>query len=152
VAGSWLFPELDLLDTPKDRAGVHDAAMKVLRRRWQFWVYAIAAPAIGISGFAIGLHFLGKVFPVVARIKGGLLAGAVGGLFPLTYSFAFRRPLRVLIRKELVKRGVPVCVGCGYDLRGQEVARCPECGVGFEEALLGRHGAAACAERDESGG
>ena len=42
--------------------------------------------------------------------------------------FAYPR-LRMLIRAELNARGVPVCMPCGYDLRGQLEPRCPECGA-----------------------
>jgi len=33
------------------------------------------------------------------------------------------------LREELVRRKVPICVICGYDLRGQTTSRCPECGT-----------------------
>ncbi|GMU82898.1 MAG: hypothetical protein AMXMBFR47_27690 [Planctomycetota bacterium] len=36
----------------------------------------------------------------------------------------FRRRLR----EQLVASGVPLCLECGYDLRGQLEPRCPECG------------------------
>lgn len=32
--------------------------------------------------------------------------------------------------------GHPRCARCGYDVRGQEVPRCPECGTPFEEDVL----------------
>jgi len=35
---------------------------------------------------------------------------------------------RRLLREQLTARGVPICIGCGYDLRGQVEPRCPECG------------------------
>jgi len=39
--------------------------------------------------------------------------------------------IRKKIREELVLRGIPICVACGYCLRGLSVARCPECGAPF---------------------
>lgn len=30
----------------------------------------------------------------------------------------------------------PLCLKCGYNLRGQTIARCPECGEPFPEKLL----------------
>jgi hypothetical protein len=46
------------------------------------------------------------------------------------------RKMRIRLREELTSRGVPVCIPCGYDLRGQTEPRCPECGTSFDPALL----------------
>jgi len=37
--------------------------------------------------------------------------------------------IRRSLREQLSARGVPICVECGYDLRGSETGRCPECGT-----------------------
>ncbi|NLE59399.1 MAG: hypothetical protein GX616_13640 [Planctomycetes bacterium] len=46
------------------------------------------------------------------------------------------------IRREISRRGIPICMFCGYCLRGLEVSRCPECGhehdPGLCWACLGR--------------
>ena len=42
----------------------------------------------------------------------------------------FRAAVRRSLRKQLNQIGVPVCVKCGYDLRGSK-DRCPECGEEF---------------------
>lgn len=43
------------------------------------------------------------------------------------------------MRTKLVKLGVPVCMGCGYLLKGlpppPESERCPECGRAFDQAV-----------------
>ena len=39
-------------------------------------------------------------------------------------------------RIALCCKGPPKCDKCGYDLRGQLLARCPECGTEFDEDLL----------------
>jgi len=41
------------------------------------------------------------------------------------------------LRLKLLEQGVPVCLGCGYLLRGLplESARCPECGRPFDERV-----------------
>lgn len=51
--------------------------------------------------------------------------------------FSIRRSLRY----QLVRKGIPICIHCGYDLRGQVQYNCPECGTGFDERLLGAVGA-----------
>lgn len=61
----------------------------------------------------------------------------------LGYHF-WREPMRLVVRENLQAAGVPICLKCGYDLRGQEIARCPECGEAFDERLL-------CASGGEQG-
>lgn len=47
-----------------------------------------------------------------------------------------RRELRRFIWRKLAERGRLVCLHCGYDLRGQTVCRCPECGKAFDPQRL----------------
>ncbi|MCA9242551.1 MAG: hypothetical protein KDA32_01250 [Phycisphaerales bacterium] len=64
---------------------------------------------------------------------------AISVSFVISFSLAiwyggfwlWRRRFRRFLRERLTTLGVPVCLGCGYDLRGQEEPRCPECGRGF---------------------
>ena len=44
--------------------------------------------------------------------------------------------IRRRLRAELAKKGVPICVPCGYNLTGNVSGVCPECGTKIEEALL----------------
>jgi predicted RNA-binding Zn-ribbon protein involved in translation (DUF1610 family) len=51
------------------------------------------------------------------------------------------RRLPPLLRTQLLEIGIPVCLACGYDLRGHDCAarKCPECGQWINtraEALL----------------
>ncbi len=55
---------------------------------------------------------------------------------PWAVTLLFRRKVRQHLRRELVKCGVPICIKCAYDLRGQDEPRCPECGISFDEKLL----------------
>jgi hypothetical protein len=56
-------------------------------------------------------------------------------LFGMVWALV-RHAARRQLRERLVELGVPICIHCGYDLRGQTVPRCPECGRGFDPALL----------------
>lgn len=43
------------------------------------------------------------------------------------------RHVSMHLRRELIRCGVPVCVGCGYHLVGTAGDICPECGRTIEE-------------------
>ena len=45
-------------------------------------------------------------------------------------------PMRKHLREQLIARGVPICLRCGYDVKGLAKPRCPECGEAFDERLL----------------
>lgn len=72
-----------------------------------------------------------------------LLVSTLLGLIYGTWSLRIWRRLRpsCLRLRERRKRPRTVthrCVGCGYDLTGNESGRCPECGKKIERALRGR--------------
>ncbi len=76
-------------------------------------------------------YTIGRVAPWLKPASGWLgvvvaLAGYVGFLM-----WALPRDLVRELRIKLVAAGVPVCLRCGYDLRGQpaDSERCPECGA-----------------------
>jgi hypothetical protein len=58
----------------------------------------------------------------------GLIIVLGGGLVTAQEHFLIRPHVQCSLREQLVERGVPICIGCGYDLRGQIQPRCPECG------------------------
>jgi hypothetical protein len=70
---------------------------------------------------------------VLAALLGG---GAI--LVPTIGMALFRRQIRRRLRQVLRHSDVPICLECGYDLRGQTARRCPECGAPFGEWLLKR--------------
>lgn len=51
---------------------------------------------------------------------------------------AIRRDVPKALRKELLDCGVPVCLKCGYSLRGlpRDRSQCPECGRAFDDRVL----------------
>ncbi len=54
------------------------------------------------------------------------------GWFTLRY--LHRSGLTTAVRQKLLDRNIPICIKCGYSLRGQTLheARCPECGLHFD--------------------
>ncbi len=76
---------------------------------------------------------------------GGFLPGSLSGVSTAmlvwcglcVVGWRWRWFTRQKLRKELAARGIPICIRCGYDIRGLTDARCPECGTEFDPSLLG---------------
>ena len=60
------------------------------------------------------------------------------GILAVVVAWLLRHRAVARLRERLIWLGVPLCLHCGYDLRGQIEPRCPECGRTFDPALLNR--------------
>ncbi len=60
---------------------------------------------------------------------------------------SIRRSGPKLLRRKLLERGVPVCMNCGYILRGCRGPNCPECGTPFDKRVIALLAAARDAAR-----
>lgn len=60
----------------------------------------------------------------------------VTGIF-LLIRYLHRRGFAIALREKLVTAGVPICLRCGYSLRGAMpvTVRCPECGTAVDERV-----------------
>ena len=131
-----LFPELNLLDSKQGRNTLYAVALKSLLRRPRFWIYVILVPTVLGPAMIFAVQWTEANFPALRGYGGGLIGGMIGGLLGGTFQYVFRKPLRKQIRLQLVTMGIPVCIACGYDLRGQREPRCPECGRPFDAKLM----------------
>lgn len=88
-----------------------------------------------------GILISGRHWPIALPRGTEYVVGGVGFLlFGVAWLFVpdwlANRSIRSALRTELIRIGVPVCLRCGYDLRGQAEPRCPECGTPFDPKLL----------------
>jgi hypothetical protein len=111
------------------------AARRKVSNHWAFWLFCLFAITVVLQHtFRFGLR-LSAAGPVAKRLAPlvGLASGivlvfmAMGGI-----SFACRGIVRRHLRAALWSDGSRFCTRCGYNLRGQVVPRCPECGQSLE--------------------
>lgn len=143
----YLYPELRLAS---ERHGRHDlfntAQRKLLYNPWA-WVVAIP----GTTLLIVPLYF-GKILLLRYGLISAWLANLILALILLLYvfwvsTFVFVKPMRKYMRREMVKRGIFVCLRCGYDLRGLQQPRCPECGTPFDTRTHSADGCTAASNK-----
>jgi len=130
-----IVPEIGLYPTDDDRAAIVYRWNRRCFRNWRFHV-AMFGVAIGMAVAAVPLGIVLRRFGAPPWLLGGMMGGLVGGGAVGFLNYLYRRPMARFVRADLVSRGIPVCLECGYDLRGQRIPRCPECGAGFDSALI----------------
>ena len=126
--------EILLFDSAAERFRAHKQGRNAFVRQWSTWMALALYTAIGMLS-AVGLSALidhltmggpwraaGLWFVIIMSVL------IPFGAFPLMY-VRYRRWMRVFLRRYLSEQGIPVCQKCGYDLRGLETSRCPECGT-----------------------
>jgi len=123
------FPELEHLDA-RGRAAVLGHV------RW--WVYPVMVLRSAVAGF---LAFVVAAWGMLCALDVGPDAwiAMTGGLAAFVAAYLMqvnriRREMRLEIRRLVAQGPTPLCLACGYDLRGSPGPRCPECG----EAILGQ--------------
>jgi hypothetical protein len=80
-------------------------------------------------------------WPLPRGIRTIPMGALVGGVVTYVVIRSTRHLVCRSLRLQLQEMGIPVCLHCGYDLRGQTDPRCPECGRPFDPALLNRDAA-----------
>lgn len=122
------FPELAIVE---DEEAQSELLMLIRGKHVLFWILPaalVAAILLLAVKFLIGQLPLG-FDPSIAGLLAPGVAGAVLG--PLAMYWA-RNDQRRTLRSELRRLAYPICLNCGYDMRGLPHDRCPECGeVGY---------------------
>jgi len=126
-------PELRLLTNDDERREVWRAA--------HFWPDVLNAHVLLIASAAI-VFFSPMICPSFESFLAGLQtrlraplnlilngAGLIGMCgVSLLFTRLLRRPLTRALRIQLWAHALPVCMRCGYSLRGRATPHCPECG------------------------
>jgi hypothetical protein len=125
------FPELEVLDDDNERRELFHECQQ---NAWtQFSGLVIACLCVGVMH-----RFL---LPQLTRWTGWSVQRLEVPFWLLTVMttaglalWISRQLIRKRIRSTLLERGYSVCLHCGYDLRGTETNRCPECWTEFDSA------------------
>lgn len=123
-----LFPELQHFpDYDTRRHELREASRTVLRQRHR--QLALAGLVIGCAiSIALLIAFVKFLMQWKGNWLGGVTGGLSGGIGFIGANLLYRRPIQVVLREKLNQLGMPICIGCGYDLRGNTSGACPECG------------------------
>lgn len=132
-----LFPELRYLPTRQERKAAWSVAFRPLWAR--YFIFVLLASFAAAAAFDGAGRLTRKLLPsrsTTWHFARGAMQGVVGAAAGLVAVRLMQRRIQRSLREQLVARGVPICIACGYDLRGQTTPRCPECGTPFDPALI----------------
>ncbi len=116
-----ILPELTLLEPGPERQRMFQQAVNAPRTR-------VAAFLVMIG--ATGLFVLWDKLVVSVPSSWSLYLMLMLYLMGIGTAIWFtRRGIRRRLRAQLARKGIPVCVPCGYNLTGNESGVCPECGT-----------------------
>ena len=129
------FPEYALFATDADRAAARRDAGRA-HFRYSLPIGALTCVVVVLIGDLLGLRC--TRWGLERVVNPGLFGGVAFALVLWVTRWLTRTRTQRFLRERLVANGIPVCMSCGYDLRGQTEARCPECGTAFDQRLVRR--------------
>ena len=127
------FPELEHFER-EDVPGVASEALTFAKhevmRTWRFWLTLLALAGLYMTATTLAVWTITQRFGSSEWVH-GVAGGCCGAVVSLAAWRLFRERIRRHLCERLVQLGVPICIPCGYDLRGS-TERCPECGTTIE--------------------
>ncbi len=130
------YPELQHFASADEASQILSAWQKQLMTMPRFWLTLLGYTVVVGLAATLMLIVLRVYFRLSSGVFGGLVGGVTGGTGAIALNWLWRHRCRRFLRSELIARGVPICLPCGYDLRGQNDPRCPECGATFDPDLI----------------
>jgi hypothetical protein len=122
-----------------DKASRQSAVKQVLRKLGFSWLYIGGLIVCAIPLMELAQAIVRAISPLLPAVPGwGLRLMSYLLYFGFTLGWALgyfwlrRRTVQQFVRARLSELGIPTCLHCGYDLRGQTVPRCSECGKPFK--------------------
>jgi hypothetical protein len=123
-----LYPELKLYPLPSQRRLALRTAFRITmrERRKLYWSLIALLGLLTLLGRRLSIASLIPAIPSWLDRYVTALCIIAGWAF--LFRILWRTPVREAIRKQLNHLGVPICIGCGYDLTANTSGICPECG------------------------
>jgi predicted RNA-binding Zn-ribbon protein involved in translation (DUF1610 family) len=133
-------PELEFFESDDKR----DAALAQIAKEagrpttWGYWTAVLLLGAGAICTMLLATWLLEFVSWPREMEKAARLGVVILVTLMLIRRF-HRQGFPAMLRQKLIEQGVPMCLKCGYNLRGQpsDSKRCPECGTAINEASKG---------------
>ncbi len=126
---SRMFPELLLFETEAEQKRAFKKASKGIYLNPLYWLLLIGlAIFMNVALRSAGRTF-GPAFSVPDSMVSGIAGGISGGLSAAAALWISKRKIQHSLRKQLNDTGVPICMKCGYQLKGNTSGVCPECGT-----------------------
>ena len=128
--------EMSLLETQSERDAARWHVWRALFRNWRYWSICVLAIAIVWPTLFMALP-ISRALCAALRLHAPVIELAIFAALSITVTLAFAFggmwPLRRMVLRELRdylgKRGILLCMTCGYNLHGLQAPRCPECGA-----------------------
>lgn len=124
---AW-FPELERVEPSSERRRIWQMAFASVLKSPTYWLIAAATQIAAQLVVVVPVSRLMRSYGFYRTFVGWLLSIAVALLACYAIIWLVRRRIARNLRLELTRRGLPTCLGCGYDLTGNVSGVCPECG------------------------
>lgn len=128
-------PEADYFPSDEQRdVALAQVVKEVGNWRKNFYRVILLFVLVNIAAHLL-LWYVSRFVAIPSSIRTALPGGLIGGSFVFILNQIHRRKYPLLLRKKLIEQGVPMCLKCGYNLRGQPTysTRCPECGTAIND-------------------